>query len=79
MGSVRVQVDRSHIAYRPPFHVETFKSGFAIGCDAGGVNCVRFPDFPGAIGGDAELVAAACAALNEQPISTLMIGEIPNG
>lgn len=68
---VKVFVNRRHIAYRPPFSVEAFKSGLVIGVDAGGLNCVRFVDSaPGHIGcGSAPLMTAACDALNAEPIA----------
>lgn len=68
-----VYVDRRHIAYRPPFHVEAFKTGFVIGCDANGLNCVRFTEAPLALGtDDPDWMERCVAALNEQPVSEII-------
>ena len=77
---MRVFVDRRHIAHQPPFHVETFKTGFAIDCDAGGLNCVRFADAPLAIGDwgarGRALLERACEALNAEPIGDVIEAEV---
>jgi hypothetical protein len=72
------QVDRRHIKYQPPFHVESFKSGAVIGADSSGHNCVRFTDWPpGAVMCDSvEIMQKACDALNLQPISDFMEAEV---
>lgn len=73
---MRVQVDRRHIAYRPPFSVETFATGFSIGVDAGGLNCVRCPEQPLALGSfDRWLMELAVEALNAAPVSDLIEAE----
>ncbi len=73
MGEVMVQVDRRHVQYRPPFHVQTFRSGFCIVADAGGLNCGRFEDAPGAVFMPSPAFAeAACAALNAAPVASII-------